>query len=358
MVIQLSPMSPPHYPHTGQGHDRRLRHRRGARARANLWRIEVTAGALAMVLVTIALTVWPAASPARRMPDGLTLAHSGLAMADSFETAIPNRQLLDHYVFNGSAAAGVGWVKATARGLDVGVRSHAGWAGWFAVTLPAAGTNVAWHAVMSRPSVPVGDGVGEAVLAVQSASTQRNGSINYVVVSALSSRGKSTWQVSSAHGFVDKADTDRLWQEPLRIDVPSTEQVTIRTDGHRSLTVWFGQREVYSSHNLHINDPAPFQAYLEVQGRGISYVSNFKDFWVADVAPVIVRGAPSRAEVTLDTDQGPVRATADTTGKAILRVPVPALVGTGTLTIVSRSGVRRFRSLYYAGGDVLQVTAP
>lgn len=312
-------------------------------------------GAIALVILTIVLTTWPGAAPARSIPAGLTLARSGLAMADPFATSVPDRQLLDHYVFNGSAAPGVGWVKGTGRGLDVGVRPHAGWAGWFAVTLAAAGPDVVWHAVMSRPPAHVGSGVGEAVLAVQSASTQRNGTINYVVVSALSSRGKSTWQVGSAHGYLADAVTDRLWQEPLRTDTPPTEPVTVETDGHHSLTVWFGDRVVYSSHHLHMNDPAPFQAYLEVQGRGIGYVSTFKDFWVADAAPVTVRGVRPGARVALHTDLGEVTADADSAGQATLRVPSPELVGTGTLTVADRSGVRRFRDLHYSGGDILQV---
>ncbi len=205
------------------------------------------------------------------------------------------------------------------------------------------------------PPAPVGSGVGEAVLAVQSASTQRNGTINYVVVSALSSRGKSTWQVGSAHGYLANAVTDLLWQEPLRTDTPPTESVTVQTDGHHALTVWFGNRVVYSGHDLHMNDPAPFQAYLEVQGRGIGYVSTFKDFWVADAAPVTVRGVRPGARVELATGHGAVTADADSAGQATLRVPIPELVGTGTLIVADRSGVRRFRDLHYSGGDVLQV---
>jgi hypothetical protein len=357
MVIQLSPVSRPPYSGTGQGHDRRSQSRRGARARANLWRLEVTLAAVVMVVVTVTLTAWPGASPARPMPAGLSLVRSGLAIADSFHSPVPNRDLLDHYVFNGSAGAGVGWVKATGQGLEIGVRPHPSWAGWFAVTLRAVGSDVVWHAVVSRPPNAVGTGVGEAVLAVQSASTQRNGSINYVVVSAVSSHGKSSWQVGSAHGFVANAITDRLWQGPLRADTAATEPVTIRTDGRHSLTVWLGDRQVFSSHHLHMNDPPPFQAYLEVQGRDIGYVSSFKDFWVADAAPVTVTGVPPRARVTLATAQGPVIAAADATGQAVLRVPSPALVGTATLTVADRSGTRHFRDLHYAGGDVFHVAA-
>jgi hypothetical protein len=357
MVVQLTSVSrPPFY--TGQGHDRRSRSRRSARWRANLWRLEVTLGAVVMVVLTIALTAWPGTSPPRTMPTGLSLVHSGLAIADSFDSSVANRDLLDHYVFNGSAAAGVGWVNATDHGLDVGVRSHRSWEGWFAVTLRATGPDVVWHALVSRPSNTVGAGVGEAVLAVQSATTQSNGSIDYVVVSALSSHGKSTWQVGSAHGVVANAVTDNLWKGPFSAGTASTEPVTIRTDGRHSLTVWLGDQQVYSSHHLDMNDPPPFQAYLEVQARDIGYVANFKDFWVADAAPVVVTGVAPTSRVSLTTGHGTVTSTADAAGQAALRVPSPDLVGTGTLTVTNRSGTRRFPGLHYAGGDVLQVAAP
>src|ERR1700693_2768568 len=110
MVIELSPVSRPPFPRTGQGHDRRRRPRRGARGRATVWRLEGPLGTVALVIVIILLTMWPSAAPARPVPAGLPLARSGLAMADQFATPVPNRQLLDHYVFNGSAAPGVGWV--------------------------------------------------------------------------------------------------------------------------------------------------------------------------------------------------------------------------------------------------------
>ncbi len=357
MVIQLTPVSRPSYSGTGQGHDRRARSRRGARALANLWRLEVTLAAVVMVVVTVALTAWPGAAPARPMPAGLSLVRSGLAIADPFDNPVPNRNLPDHYVFNGSAAAGVGWVQGTGRGLEVGVHPHSSWAGWFAVTLRAAGPDVVWHAVVSRPPNPVATGIGEAVFAVQSASTQRNGSINYVVVSSVSALGKSTWQVGSAHGFVANAVTDRLWQGSLRADTAATEPITIRTDGRHDLTVWLGDQQVFSSQHLHMDDPPPFQAYLEVQGRDIGYVANFQDFWVAAAAPVTVTGVPPRSLVTLDTGHGAVTATADASGQAALQVPSPALVGTGTLTVAAASGARHFRDLHYAGGDVLHVAA-
>ena len=202
-------------------------------------------GALALVIVTIALTAWPAAVSGRdRCPPGCASSHSGLVMADPVRDArSPNRQLLDHYVFNGSAAPGVGWIEGHGPRLDVGVRSHAGWAGWFAVTLPAAGPDVVWHAVCRDPPLRSVDGVGEAVLAVQSASTQRNGSINYVVVSALVvARQEHVADRLGARLRGRRSHGSTVAGTSAHRRGTSTEPVTIRTDGHRSLAVWFGDR--------------------------------------------------------------------------------------------------------------------
>jgi hypothetical protein len=307
-------------------------------------------------VVPIVLTAWPAASPPRVAPDGTTLSHSGLVMADPLDQPVSQGQLLDHYVFNGSAAPGVGWARATASGLQVGVHPHAGWAGWFAVTLDAAGPGVVWHTDMSRPRRAVSAGKGEAVFAVQTATTQHNGAINYVVVSALSLDGKGEWLVGYAHGVVANADTEVLWRSPLRADAPTTEPVTIRTDGRHSLAVWLGDRRVYASDRLHLDIPSPFQAYLEVQSQNIGYAASFRNFWVADAAPVTVTGVSPGARLRLVSGRTVVTAVAGRDGTASLSAPSPALVGTGTLTVMG-GGRRRDVTLFpYAGGDVWRLT--
>jgi len=363
VVTRLAPSpapapAPTTYPYTGQGQDRRRRRRRGARARARLWRTEVTVCALGLVALTTALTAWPAPAPARPMPAGVSLVRSGLVMASPFDAPVADRTLMDDYAFNGSARPGVGYGAATAGGLHIGVRPHGGWAGWFAVTIHAAGAQMVWHTTMARPTAPVGGAVGEAVFAVQTASTQHSGAINYAVVAALSSRGKSTWQVGSAHGLVADADTHVLWESPLRADTPATEAVTVRTDGLRRLTVWLGSREVYTSDRLHLDAPSPFQAYLEVQGRGIGYVATFRNFWVADAAPVTVEGAPRGAHLALSVGATTVSAVADAQGIATLAVPPYAAVGTGTLRVTHGSRTQHFVDLHYAGGDILQLSSP
>lgn len=316
------------------------------------WRVEVAVGAILLVVVATLLTAWPAATPPRAAVPGIDLVRSGVVMSDPFDRPLSQGQLMDHYVFNGSAGPGTGWVRATARALQVGVLPHGGWAGWFAVSLDAAGPGVVWHTTMSRPRRAVSAGEGEAVFAVQTATTQHSGAINYVVVSALSTRGKGEWLVGYAHGVIANADTEVLWRSPLSADAPTSEPVTIVTDGHRSLAVWLGNRRVYSSNRLHLDVPAPFQAYLEVQSRSIGYVSSFHDFWVADASPVTVTGVRPGARLRLASGGSVVTAVAGPSGEASLSPSPPALVGTGTLTITRRGRVQHITDFRYAGGDV------
>ncbi|HXQ61914.1 MAG TPA: hypothetical protein VN796_06225 [Acidimicrobiales bacterium] len=345
------------------GTDGRRRHPRPSRVRrgrvapnyVRRWRIEVALGAVVLVVVATSLTIWPAPAPAR-VANGADLTRSGIVMADAFDRPVSRGQLMDHYVFNGSAAPGVGWARATARGLQVGVTPHPGWAGWFAVTLDAAGPGVIWHTEMSRPLQPARTGEGEAVFAVQTATTQHSGAINYVVVSALSTHGEGEWLVGYAHGVIANADTDVLWRSPLRVGAPTTEPVTIRTDGRRTLAVWLGTRRVYASDRLRLDVPAPFQAYLEVQSRQIGYVASFQDFWVADASPVTVTGVPPGARVRLGSGARLATATAGRDGTASLVPAPPTLVGTGALTVAGSGRRRDIAHLPYAGGDVWHLT--
>jgi len=356
VLLPRSGTGPAPYPGTGQGRDRRRRRRASVGRRVWLWWVEVLVGSAALVALTTTLTAWPSPVPARAMPAGIALVRSGLVIDDPFKVPASVRQLEDHYVFNGSAHPGAGWVAASAKGLGVGIRQHRGWAGWFAVTIPSAGAATLWHVDMTRPSGAVPGGEGEAVFAVQSASTQRNGSINYVIVSSLTDGDRSTWQVGSARGVVADASSHMLWRAPFGTGSPVTFPVTIRTDGRHTLTVWLGDREVYSSHHLDMHDPPPFQAYLEVQAKNAGYVARFSDFWVTDASPVTVEGAPPRAWVELEIGSRHVVSRADRAGQAELQVPPAEAVGTGTLVVHAGTVTRHFPNLHYAAGDVLELS--
>lgn len=354
---------------------RRRRRLPSPAVRAQRWRVAVSAASVVMVFGVVQLTRWPSPAPTRPTPDGVTRASSGLVMADAFAGARPPSVLQDTYVLDGSAPAGVGWVRQAGRGLEVGVRRHRGWRGWFAVTIHAAGPGADWHTVMGAMPASTTAGEGESVFAVQTATTQRTGAINYIVVSELSRHGASQWLVGYAHGLVADASTQVLWRTPWRRGPPTTRAVTVRTDGSHRLAVWIGSRRVYASSALHLRIPAPFQAYLEVQSDGIPYASDFRDFWVTAAAPVTVRAVPPGWRVALRGSGAPI-AVAGRDGTARLVPPPDRSVGVATLVLspppdgsageAGRSarsrrgpppGDRNLGPVPYAGGDVLVVRA-
>jgi hypothetical protein len=299
----------------------------------------------------------------------LSRLHSGLLVADPLDKPVTLGQLQDQYVLDGSAGPKLGWVSETTAGLAVGIKAHNGWAGWFASTIHAAGPAVAWHAVISPTALHLGTkGRGLAVFAVQTATTQKSGVINYIVVAAVCRSGSYRWLVGYAHGLVAGASTQVLWASkwqpvPQHRTLLASQAVTVVTDGSHSLSVWFGTDEIFSSERLVLKMPAPFQAYLEVQSSAPAYYARFNDFWVTDDAPLVVRGLREGSRVRLTSGTGGTgavaiaEAVAGREGTATLRLPVPELVGTGTISVVAGGSVRDLSNasnVPYAGGDVLR----
>jgi len=338
-----------------------------------------------MLASVIYLTTWPSPVPARPLPPGLSRLHSGLLVDDPLDELATLGQLQDQYVLDGSAGARLGWVSETPSGLAVGIKAHTGWAGWFASTIHAAGPSVAWHAVISPTALRLGTkGRALAVFAVQTATTQKSGVINYIVVAAVCRSGSYRWLVGYAHGLVAGASTQVLWAskwQPVTQGgtLLASQAVTVVTDGRHSLSVWLGTDEIFNSERLVLKMPAPFQAYLEVQSSAPAYYARFNDFWVADDAPLVLRGLRdgSRVELAGGTGHaggtgGAGGATASATtagvamaeavagrdGTATLRLPVPELVGTGDLRVVAGGRATDLANVPYAGGDVLKWAQP
>ena len=326
-------------------------------------RSQVTVAAAAMLAATYFLSAWPSPAPARALPAGLHRVASGLAMADELTHRLTAGQLEDSYSVNGSAGPHLGWVYEDAAGLRVGIKAHRGWAGWFAETVHAAGPRVAWHAeVLPAALQPGARGRGIAVFAVQTATTQTSGVINYIVVAAVSRGRTYRWIVGYGHGVVAGAATDVLWTSPWHTgpagaDLPRVA-VTVITDGRRRLVVWLGATEVFHSDHLELSIPAPFQAYLEVQSSGPPYSTRFEDFWVADDAPLRIEGLLPGQRASLMTSGGrrTASAVAGADGTASLRLEGPLLAGTATLAVGVGSGaVRVYRAVAYAGGDTIRL---
>ncbi|MGD0810496.1 MAG: hypothetical protein ABSA91_12450 [Acidimicrobiales bacterium] len=329
--------------------------------------------AVGMLASVTYLTTWPSPVPPRPLPSGVSRLHSGLLVADPLDKLVGLGQLQDQYVLDGSAGPRLGWVSETKGGLAVGIKAHRGWAGWFASTIHAAGPAVAWHTVISPTALRLGTkGQGIAVFAVQTATTQKNGVINYIVVAAVCRSGSYRWLIGYAHGLVARASTQVLWASkwqavPQHGTALPSQAVTVVTDGSHSLSVWFGTDEIFSSERLVLDMPAPFQAYLEVQSSAAAYYARFNDFWVADDAPLVLRGLQEGSRVELTSAKGApgsvgsvanAEAVTSRKGTARLTLPVPELVGTGTLRVV-RAGTAAdpagvaYAGVPYAGGDVL-----
>jgi hypothetical protein len=333
-------------------------------------RLYATAAAVVMLVSVVYLTAWPSPAPARPLPAGLSRLHSGLLVADRLDQSVTLGQLKDQYVLDGSAGPKLGWASESTAGLAVGIKAHHGWAGWFASTIHAAGPAVAWHVVISPTSLLLGTkGSGLAVFAVQTATTQKSGVINYIVVAADSRSGSYRWLIGYAHGLVAGASTKVLWTSkwqpvPGNSTLLASQAVTVVTDGAHSLSVWFGTDRIFSSERLVLKMPAPFQAYLEVQSSAPAYHARFNDFWVADDAPLVIRGLPegSRVALTGSTAGLSAAATAKSAaapeGAATLRLPVPELVGTATIKVIAAGSVTRLANVPYAGGDVLNWAKP
>ncbi len=326
-------------------------------------RSQVTVAAAAMLAATYSLSAWPGPAPARALPGGLDRVASGLAMADELTRQLTAGQLEDAYSVNGSAGPRLGWVYEDAAGLRVGIKAHRGWAGWFAETIHAAGPRVAWHAAVLPAALrPGARGRGIAVFAVQTATTQTSGILDYIVVAAVSRGHSYRWIVGYAHGVVAGATTDVLWTSPWHTvptgaDLPRVA-VTVITDGRRRLAVWLGATEVFHNCHLDLNIPAPFQAYLEVQSSGPSYSTRFEDFWVADDAPLRIEGLlPGQSASLLSSTGRPfASAVAGTDGTASLRLTGPRLAGTATLAVgVGAGAVSIYRAVPYAGGDTIRL---
>ncbi|MDQ0677394.1 hypothetical protein QFZ30_000776 [Arthrobacter pascens] len=289
----------------------------------------------------------------------------GTLIEDAFTEAIPSRDVQDVYEFNGDTDPSRTFVKATEGGLVVGADppptadTHTG---WFAVTIDAYPRTSIFHVRMSKPpgNVQGHDEAGQAVFAVQTASTKVTGLINFVEVTTSSSGGKTSWQIDYSFGHVVDAQNILYWSTEPSENAADTEEVTLRTDGRRSLTVWLGDEQVFHSDQLELDIQAPFQPYLEVQALQTPYFASFQDFWVVEDTWMRLTGLPAGADVRLVNDEGGVLggAAASADGTAAVELPPYAAKGSGTLEI-ARDGHETVRlgPFPYAGGDELQLVA-
>ena len=209
---------------------------------------------------------------------------------------------------------------------------------------------------------PAANGVGQAaqtIIAVQTASTDRTGLLNYVIVSYRQDAGNQSLLVGFANGLVRGATTTTLDTvvRPGLLTAVQNQPVTVTTNGTNSYEAWLGSTPVYRGTNLHLRIPPPFQVYLEVQAAATDYTAYFRTLYVYRSDHVTITGLPPGADVRLSVsapmaDQ--LDAIAAGSGTASMLLPPPNLTVDGTLRISARGRSWVFSGITLHGGDIYQ----
>jgi hypothetical protein len=285
----------------------------------------------------------------------LVLEHNGLLADHAFDKAAPTSSLSPTFRPGGTAGARRATVSLRSSGLYVHVDQHkAGlWLGYYEATAATFPPNSVIQVQMWRPQRTVsGTQSGIALLAVQTGASKL---LDYVLVAGEIAQGEENWLVGHANGGTQYSTTKIL------SDMPSTatsEDITLRTNGTSQYSVYFGNTRVYESTSLKLGIAPPLRVYLEVEARGMAYVTWFQHFWVAEGTSVRVDGLHSGDRVSLTPDgDATVDAVANASGEARLQLPVTEAVGKGTLTIDGPHLHRKFKDVEFAGGDVYNFTA-
>ncbi len=313
------------------------------------------------LVVTLSLgNATTAAAPVVGAGVRLTPVVSGLLTDEPFATPEASRTFRDRFELdplapqNGIVFAGVG-----AHGFDVGVRRHAGWEGYFAVTHDLYPAGSVFHAdVVALPAVSTGGGIGEAVFAVQTGSTKITSDVNFVAVNSYTKNGDFKWQVGYSAAKYENARRTALAQvdhPPASLVPDHPVGVTLRTDGYRTLRVYLDDTKVLDATDLSMRMEPPLQPYLEVQSKDIAYTSRFTNFWVTASDTLRVEGLAAGARLRLGSADAPIATgTADARGAVRLTLPLPKAHGTAPVAVhlPGEKGWRRVSgSFTYSGGD-------
>lgn len=201
--------------------------------------------------------------------------------------------------------------------------------------------------------------VAETILAVQTASTDRTGLLNYVIVSFLQSGGQQRLIAGFANGLIQGATTtilSKMEQSGVMTQVQE-EPITVTTNGMGTFDTWLGNTPVYQGSQLSLRIPPPFQVYLEVQAAAVDYTAYFRTLYVYRSNRVTITHLPPGAEVGLSVPSAPAyqsQVVASSSGTARLTLPPMDLTADGMLAVTSDGHRWVFSSVRLHGGDHYQ----
>jgi hypothetical protein len=251
---------------------------------------------------------------------------SGLVMSDPLNNEIKTQQELQanpgYWTYGGDAPAlnaPYEFFKDN-QGLHIGVQAPANgtWAGYYAAS---PNTNaMLFHSVITTPVSTIPYLWYENGMYVQTSQPM----INYVTCVSNTSAFGTVWSVASTTGDANQATTFNILWTDTSPNQPLTRDCTIITNGNNYLKVYLDGVMVYSSNNLNLQMPAPFNTYLEPQSSypGQLLDGIYKDYYVATGENIKVTNNPLLAATVKIVDP---------TGKVMANANVNS--GTATLNI-------------------------
>ena len=251
----------------------------------------------------------------------LSQVQSGLVASDSLTNETMSQQQLQanpgYWTYFGSAPpehAPYSFNRDT-QGLHIGVQApkDGTWAGFFAMSQNHNAE--LWSAKVTNPVRTISstqDGY-ENGMYVQTS----NGLINYVTCTTLTNNQATIWAVFSATGNTNQVTSETLLWVDNSANQPLTHDCTIITNGNNYLKVYLDGNMVYTSNNLNLQMPEPFNDFLEPETSyaGQELVGTFTNYYVTTNETAKVINLPvTAARVDLDDPSGNVLATSQVMG--------------------------------------------
>ncbi|MGI0101169.1 MAG: hypothetical protein ACREA7_01070 [Nitrosotalea sp.] len=149
------------------------------------------------------------------------------------------------------------------QGLHIGAQAapDGSWAGYYAEGKNANGQ--VFHAIITTPVSVVSNMTNpqwyENGLYVQRATLP----VNYVTCFSLTGAWGTEWAVASVTGNDNQVTQENVLWTDTSANQPLTRDCTIITNGDNYLKVYLDGNMVYTSNNLNLQMPEPFNAYLE-----------------------------------------------------------------------------------------------
>jgi len=175
--------------------------------------------------------------------------------------------------------------------IDVQAPSSGTWAGFFA---ESPNTNaVLFHSVITTPVRTVPSQNYENGMYVQTS----NGLINYVTCVSLTNTQATSWAIINTYGTTNQATKFTVLWMDNSANQPLTRDCTIITNGQNYLKVYLDGTMVYTSSNLNLQMPAPYNTYLEPETSysGQLLSGTFQDYYVSSDETIKVINNPSNA---------------------------------------------------------------